>query len=213
VAEPRLVPLTELHPIEWNPRTIRTDRFQNLCQSVQADPEFLRLRPVLAQSDGAIYAGNMRYRAAEHLKLRDIWAVIEDVPDKLAKERAIRDNQQWGEWQEDQLSELLAGLHEQGSALDILGFEDTELNKLLSSVGLAEPETDRFAEWQGMPEYESEDQSAAYKAIVNFASEEDMKAFEKLIGQQIPRNSRSVWYPPQERSDSRNFAYVAESAT
>ena len=151
MAEPRLVPLAELHPIEWNPRTIRTDRFQNLCQSVQADPEFLRLRPVLAQSDGAIYAGNMRYRAAAHLKLKDIWAVIEDVPGKLAKERALKDNQQWGEWQEDQLSELLADLHDQGSALDILGFEDNDISRLLASAGIGEGEPDNGLVFQECP--------------------------------------------------------------
>ncbi len=57
-------PLTALRPSPWNPRTISDDRFQNLCHSIQADPDFLWRRPILAQADGTIYAGNMRYRAA-----------------------------------------------------------------------------------------------------------------------------------------------------
>ena len=43
-----------------------------------------------------IYAGKMRYRAAQHLGMETIPAVVEDVPDQLARERALRDNAQWG---------------------------------------------------------------------------------------------------------------------
>jgi ParB-like chromosome segregation protein Spo0J len=133
---PELVPIKRLKPAPWNPRILRTERFKNLCRSIQADPEFMRLRPILAQSDGTIYGGNQRYRAAQHLKHTEVWAEIDDVPDRVARERALRDNQQWGEWQEDQLSEILAGLHEQESSLDILGFEDDELERMLALSGI-----------------------------------------------------------------------------
>ena len=63
---PEATPLAALHPAEWNPRDIRDERFQNLCRSIEADPEFLWRRPVLAQTDGTIYAGNMRFRAAQN---------------------------------------------------------------------------------------------------------------------------------------------------
>ena len=131
-----LVPLERLKPAPWNPRTISTERFKNLCRSIEADPDLLKLRPVLAQADGTIYAGNMRYRAAEHLKKPAVWAELEDVSDQLAKERAIRDNQQWGEWQEDQLSEMLFELKEAGSPLDLLGIGQDEIDRLLESVGV-----------------------------------------------------------------------------
>ena len=58
------VPLSELHPSPWNPRTISDARFKNLCASIEADPDFLWQRPILAMVDGTIYAGNMRYRAS-----------------------------------------------------------------------------------------------------------------------------------------------------
>lgn len=94
-----LVPVKDLHPAEWNPRTIRDERFKNLCASLEADPEFLWRRPVLASADGVVMAGNMRLRAALHLKWAEIPAIVEDVPEGLAKERALRDNAQWGDWQ------------------------------------------------------------------------------------------------------------------
>ena len=138
------VPLAALHAAAWNPRSISDARFQNLCASVQADPDLLWRRPVLAQADGTIYAGNMRYRAAQHLGFERIPAVVEDVPDQLARERALRDNQQWGEWEEDELAALLVRLREDGSNVDLLGFDQRELQQLLDRLNctgaLADPD-------------------------------------------------------------------------
>lgn len=39
----------------------------------------------------------MRYRAVLHLGLETVPAILEDIPESLAKERALRDNAQWGE--------------------------------------------------------------------------------------------------------------------
>src|SRR3970040_357504 len=94
------IPISDLRPADWNPRTINDERFTNPCASIQADPDFLWRRPVLAQADGTIYAGNMRYRAAQHLGLETIPAIVEDIPDQLARERALRHNAQWGEGEE-----------------------------------------------------------------------------------------------------------------
>jgi ParB-like chromosome segregation protein Spo0J len=128
------VPLTALRPAPWNPRSISDERFQNLCRSIETDPDFLWRRPVLAQSDGTIYAGNMRYRAAQHLGHESIPTIIEDVPDQLARERALRDNAQWGEWEEDELGLILKQLKEDGADLDLLGFDDRSLQQLLDRL-------------------------------------------------------------------------------
>lgn len=128
------VPLAKLHPAEWNPRTIRDERFKNLCDSIQADPEFLWRRPILATADGTIYAGNMRYRAASHLGLKAVPAIVEDVPEQLAKERALRDNAQWGDWKDDQLAEMVYQMAADGSDVKLVGFDEEELAKLLGVV-------------------------------------------------------------------------------
>ena len=140
------VPLDRLHPAPWNPRTIKDERFQNLVRSIQADPDFLWRRPILATADGTIYAGNMRYRAAQHLGMGTVPAVIEDIPEQLAKERALRDNHQWGDWQDDGLAELVYGLRAEGADLELLGFTEKELAKLLDEVGVGVGEAeDEFA--------------------------------------------------------------------
>ena len=129
-----MVSLLTLQPAPWNPRQIKDERFQNLCRSLEADSAFLQLRPVLATADGTIFAGNMRYRAAQHLGWETIPAILIDIPEQLARERSLRDNAQWGEWEEDDLAALLAHLSEEGSNVDLLGFDERELQQLLDRL-------------------------------------------------------------------------------
>lgn len=133
--EARMTAVTSLTPAPWNPRSIKDGRLANLCKSIEADPGFLWNRPVLATADGTIYAGNMRYRAAVKLGWTSIPAIVEDVPDKVAKERALRDNAQWGEWEDDDLSALVYDLKSLGSDMDLLGFEPADVGKLLEAHG------------------------------------------------------------------------------
>jgi DNA modification methylase len=129
------VPISRLHPAPWNPRILRDARFKSLCASLQADPEFLDLRPILATADGTVYGGNQRLRAAMHLGWIEVPAIIADIPERLARERARKDNNNWGEWQEDDLAALVYDLGQQGADLAALGFDDKELTRLLDSVG------------------------------------------------------------------------------
>jgi DNA modification methylase len=135
LAKPEAVPLTRLQPALWNPRSIKDERFQNLCRSLEADPDFLWLRPVLATTDGTVFGGNMRLRAAEHLGWETVPAILLDIPEQLAKERALKDNGAWGEWQDDDLAAFLASLQEAGADVGLLGFEERELQQLLDSLG------------------------------------------------------------------------------
>lgn len=132
---PQLVALTALHPAPWNPRSIRDVRFKQLCESIQADPDFLWRRPILANLAGEIYGGNMRYRAVEHLGWQEVPAIRDDISDKLAKERALKDNNNAGDFDDQATAELLVGLQMDGSDLRLLGFPDDELTRLLESVG------------------------------------------------------------------------------
>jgi len=133
--EPTLVPTASLHPAPWNPRLIRDPRFEQLCRSLADDPAFLWRRPILATVTGEVMAGNMRLRAAQHLGWLEVPAILDDIPERLARERALKDNNQWGEWQEDDLAALVYDLGQQGGDLSLLGFDDKELTRLLDSVG------------------------------------------------------------------------------
>ena len=140
-----MVLVASLTPAPWNPRTIKDPRFQNLCESLRSDPDFLMLRPILATADGTVFAGNMRLRAAQQLGWTEVPAILVDIPEQLAKERAMRDNAQWGEWEEDSLAKLLDELKVSGSDLDLLGFEERELRNLLNKLqyegGFTDPDS------------------------------------------------------------------------
>lgn len=75
------MPAGDLRPWDENARTISPDRFENLRRAIAADPEFLRLRPILARTDGLIYCGNQRYsgqrsRAASEFAGKDFDVVV-----------------------------------------------------------------------------------------------------------------------------------------
>ncbi len=129
--QPRAVPVGDLKRPPWYARTASEERLANLQRSLEADPEFLWHRPILADAAGLIYAGVLRYEAAVALGHETVPAILEDLPDRLAKERSLRDNQHWGQWADDQLAVLLRGLEGDASDLELLGFDDHEVHRLL----------------------------------------------------------------------------------
>lgn len=139
-AGPRLtvvdVPVSALTPAPYNPRSITSKRFDQLKRSLSADPDMLRARPLIALPDGTVVCGNMRLRAAQALGWETVPTVYADLDERRAREWMIRDNREWGEDVEQDLAEMLAGLQEAGSALDLLGFPDGDIERLLASVGI-----------------------------------------------------------------------------
>jgi len=74
------------------------------------------------------------------------------------------------------------------------------------------PPFDAAAEWQGMPEFHQEDKTAAHQCIVNFATEEDMRAFEAFLGQRIPQDRKSIWYPEVRRQHNPDYWGTVDDA-
>lgn len=59
----------------------------------------------------------------------------------------------------------------------------------------------KYREWDGMPEFIQEDEMAYRTIKVHFRNKEDIKHFEEVIGQKIPRKFPSIWFPKEERKD------------
>ena len=116
-----------------NPRTIKDDKFRQLCKSIQDFPEMMEKRPIVCvtDTDGKLYplGGNMRLKALKELKYKDIpdsWVVLAD--DWTVEQRAeftIKDNVGFGEWNFEEL----------------LSDWDTDL---LKDWGLDMPEFDKY---------------------------------------------------------------------
>lgn len=68
----------------------------------------MELRPIIIDDDNIILGGNMRYRALQELKMKDIpdeWVKkASDLTDEEKKQFIIKDNVGFGEWNYDQLA-------------------------------------------------------------------------------------------------------------
>jgi hypothetical protein len=133
------IAIERLHGAEWNPRTITDERLDDLKDAIMADPDFLWERPVLAMADGTVYAGNQRLLAAQDLGWDRIPAIMEDVPEHVAHERALRDNQTWGQWDDETLARQIQAMPADDRSG--LGFSDGDMLAMLRTLPTAEPPT------------------------------------------------------------------------
>lgn len=102
------LPISKLKTLEKNPRKISQEQLQKLEKSLESDPDFLKSRPILVNEIGGIYqiyAGNQRVKAAKKLGWKNIFCAIEkDLSEKQMKDRIIKDNKTFGEFDMDILS-------------------------------------------------------------------------------------------------------------
>lgn len=92
-----------------NPRQIRDFRFEKLKKSISDAPEMLSLRELIVfphDDKFIIIAGNMRYRACQELKIKELPCKIldENTPVEKLREYAIKDNENFGEYDFDILA-------------------------------------------------------------------------------------------------------------
>jgi site-specific DNA-methyltransferase (adenine-specific) len=128
--------VASLRPHERNPRTIAKGRLDALKADLTADREMLRARPLIALPDGRVIAGNQRLRAVQELGWETVPVVYADLDEGRAREWALRDNNQYGEWDEQALAEYLAEMSAAGAELARTGFTDRELERLLRAAAL-----------------------------------------------------------------------------
>lgn len=91
--------ISEIKPNPNNPRLIKDDKFKKLCQSLKDFPEMLELRPIVVNKDMIILGGNMRYKAAKEIGLKEIPVKVADnLTPEQEREFLIKDNTSGGEW-------------------------------------------------------------------------------------------------------------------
>ncbi len=129
-----LVTLERLRPWAENPRAIAPARLEQLKAALVADPEMLFARPLVALADGLVMLGNQRLRAAQELGWESIPVLFVDLDWERARLWALRDNNAYGEWEEQALGELLAELVGDGVDPLLTGFSSGELDRLLEGL-------------------------------------------------------------------------------
>ncbi len=111
-----------LKPHPQNPRIIKDRQFEILCESIKKHKSYFETRPILANKDLVVFAGNMRLRAAIEVGLEEVPVAIMDISEEEQRELMIRDNRQNGEWD----FSLLSATFENDELL-AMGFEENEL--------------------------------------------------------------------------------------
>lgn len=92
-----------------------------------------------------------------------------------------------------------------GTLLDFMDLTEEELTQ-----ERAEKIFDWKEHWGGMPEYNADNLHPVKQLTVNFQTEEDMREFEKLVGQKLTMKTKSIWYPKRETISSNLLRWVDE---
>lgn len=85
-----------------NPRIIKNDKFKKLVKSIQDFPKMMELRPMIVDENDIVLGGNMRLKALQELKYKEIpdeWIKkASELTEEQKKEFIIKDNNSFGEW-------------------------------------------------------------------------------------------------------------------
>jgi len=140
----------ELIPYNKNARTHSESQVAQIANSII---EFGFTNPVLIDGNKGIIAGHGRLMAAKKLNLPQVPVVILDhLSDAQKRAYIIADNKlaENAGWDEEILAGELADLKEEDFDLDLIGFEDQELEKLFANLY----ESDEKKEEENIPETE-----------------------------------------------------------
>lgn len=98
----------QIADVPANPRLIKDDQYKALVKSLQEDDltgvEPLKVYPLDKQF--VVLGGNMRFRALQELKAKDVACIIvpEETPAKVLRKIVTIDNSQFGEYDWDALA-------------------------------------------------------------------------------------------------------------
>lgn len=194
--EAKRIPIAELKPAEYNPRIMHRSEFEGLKASIL---EFGQADAVVVNKDMTIIGGHMRVEAMKALGYKDVFCIVLDVDKRTEKKLNVTLNSQAisGNYDSLKLAEIIEVFK-----LDD-NFEDLRLD-VIEPLDLSEQIE---SEYEGMPEFSQDDQSAYRKLIINFKSEDDVQGFADLIGQNITEKTRSLWYPEAEIDSTKDISF------
>ena len=139
-------PIERLIPRANNPRTHTREQVARIAASIQ---EFGWTSPVLVGAEADIIAGHARLLAAEKLGMKELPVIVlRHLSPAQRRALVIADNQlaiAGAGWDEEMLRVELAILHDEDYDLNLVGFDDVELQRLLEAQENAPGLTDEDA--------------------------------------------------------------------
>lgn len=144
--------IERLIPYVRNPRK-NDEQVDKMCGAIS---EFGFKIPIIALSNGTIVDGHLRLKAARKLNIKQIPVILaDDLSQNQIKAFRILANQSanWAGWDEELLRLELAELKDADFDLNLTGFEQEEIDKLLADVNLGEePEVTGNTDEDAVPE-------------------------------------------------------------
>lgn len=99
------VKLSEVKRNQDNPRIIKDNKFKKLVKSIIEFPEMLEIRPIVVNDDMVVLGGNMRLKACQEAKLREVPIIkASKLTAEQQREFIVKDNVGFGEWDWDMLA-------------------------------------------------------------------------------------------------------------
>lgn len=126
------VPVDKLIPYVNNAKVHSEDQVTRIASSIR---EFGFLNPVIIDKDFNIIAGHGRVMAAKKLEMKEVPCLfVEGLTDAQRKAYILADNKlgELAEWDTDLVTSELEMLLDQDFDIDLIGFTDAELEKLLN---------------------------------------------------------------------------------
>jgi DNA modification methylase len=134
--EVRCIPIEHVIP---DPRNARSHSDAQVAAVAASIREFGWTNPILVRPDGVVIAGHARLLAARKLSMREVPVIgLSGLNEVQCRALAIADNQLAlnANWDEDMLRAELAALKDETFDLKLLGFDDSELARLLLADSL-----------------------------------------------------------------------------
>ena len=139
-------PISRLIPRITNPRTHTPEQVAQIAASIR---EWGWTNPILVGADNDVLAGHARLLAARQLEMSEVPVIqLGHLSEAQRRALVIADNQlaiSGAGWDEETLRLELAALHEESFDLNLIGFDDQELARLLAEQDAVEGLTDEDA--------------------------------------------------------------------
>ena len=137
-------PVEKLKPSNYNPRTISEKDLRSLVKNMS---EFGHLGILIAnRKTNNLISGHQRLKVAKLLKMKEIAVVWIDVSLRKEKILNIGMNKISGEWDMPMLKDLLEEVNTGEEDMDMTGFDDVEIEMLMTEFHQDEIEEDEVPE-------------------------------------------------------------------
>ena len=127
----KLAEISTIKPYEINPRKLSEQAIEKVAMSLK---EYGFRQPIVVDKDMVIVAGHTRFRASKKLGLKQVpISIIDNLSEEQINAYRIADNRtaEESEWDNELLKMEIKELEAKDFKLDLLGFNDEQLNNIL----------------------------------------------------------------------------------